>query len=145
MTPAFAPTSRVTPPFPKMSRQVCRLGFSKFFHDFSSREVAYYVGLAVKATSINKHVAVLMQNIWMSYDVIMSRFFLPAVVTIVAVQLLYLVAFPRASIAFQVSLEMICLGQRTLCRIHFSVPAVQDAPKKKTKKPMRLGLELHRF
>lgn len=38
----------------------------------------------------------------------------------------------------QVIMEMICLGQRTLCRIHFSVPAVQDAPKKKTKKPMKL-------
>jgi hypothetical protein len=39
----------------------------------------------------------------------------------------------------QVTLEMISLGQRTLCRIHFSVPAVQDAPKKKTKKPMMLS------
>eukprot|EP00435_Cladocopium_sp_Y103_P066140 s508_g28.t1 len=44
--------------------------------------------------------------------------------------------FPKMS--RQVTLEMISLGQRTLCRIHFSVPAVQDAPKKKTKKPMKL-------
>ena len=47
--------------------------------------------------------------------------------------------FPKMS--RQVTLEMISLGQRTLCRIHFSVPAVQDAPKKKTKKPMMLSLK----